>query len=179
MSTRVITEPNELPAGPQLSAAGPARGRRQALLNPCCVVCGAENPTGLHLNFVCTPEGVAAEWMPTDAWQSFQGVIHGGIISTVLDEAMSKAVIAREFEALTAELRVRFKTRVTPGNLLRVRGRVVEIRKRRIAAEAVVTAASGEEYARAWGTFLLLREVNQIGPNGCGRRSAAASDPVP
>ncbi len=41
--------------------------------------------------------------------------MHGGIISTVLDEAMSKAVAAMNYEALTGELRVRFRHHVTAG----------------------------------------------------------------
>lgn len=131
-------------------------GRRQALLNSACVVCGVENPTGLHLSFRCSPDEVTAEWTPTDAWESFHGVIHGGIITTVLDEAMSKAIIAQHCEALTAELRVRLRSQVSPGDTLRIRGWVVEKRKRRILAEAVLTTATGEEYAHAWAIFLVL-----------------------
>jgi acyl-coenzyme A thioesterase PaaI-like protein len=134
-------------------------GRRYALLNSACVVCGAENPSGLRLSFRCSPEEVTAEWTPTGAWESFQGVIHGGIIATVLDEAMSKAIVARQFEALTAELRVRFRRQVSPGDALRVRAWVVEKRKRRILAEAVLTAVTGGECARAWAAFLILRAV--------------------
>jgi acyl-coenzyme A thioesterase PaaI-like protein len=83
-------------------------------------------------------------------------VIHGGIITTVLDEAMSKAIIARGCEALTAELRVRFHKQVSPGDALRIRGWVVEKRKRRIRAEAVLSSEAGDEYAHAWAAFLVL-----------------------
>jgi acyl-coenzyme A thioesterase PaaI-like protein len=83
-------------------------------------------------------------------------LIHGGIITTVLDEAMSKAIIAREREALTAELRVRFRRQVSPGVALRIRGWVVETRKRRILAEAALTSETGNEYAHAWAAFLVL-----------------------
>ncbi|HOL70511.1 MAG TPA: PaaI family thioesterase [Bryobacteraceae bacterium] len=131
-------------------------GRRQALLNSACVVCGAGNPTGLRLRFHCSPHEVSAQWRPTAAWESFQGVIHGGIITTVLDEAMSKAIIARGCEALTAELRVRFRKQVSPGDALCVRGWVVEKRKRRILAEAVLSFENGDELAHAWATFLVL-----------------------
>jgi acyl-coenzyme A thioesterase PaaI-like protein len=134
-------------------------GRRQARLNSACVVCGAENQTGLHLSFRCSAAEVTAEWTPTDAWESFQGVIHGGIITTVLDEAMSKAIIARHCEALTVEIRVRFRRQVSPGDALRIRGWVVEKRKRRILAEAVLATAAGDEYAHAWATFLVLPAV--------------------
>jgi hypothetical protein len=88
-------------------------------------------------------------------WESFQGTIHGGIVTTVLDEAMSKAIIAREWEAPTAELRVRFRGRVSPGERLHIQGWVIEKQRRRILTEATITTTAGEERAHAWATFLV------------------------
>jgi acyl-coenzyme A thioesterase PaaI-like protein len=99
---------------------------------------------------------VTAEWRPTKNWEGFEGIVHGGIISTVLDEAMSKAVAAMNYEALTGELRVRFRHHVAAGEDLRVRGWVVEKVKRLITAEATLTAADGSERAHAWARFLAL-----------------------
>jgi acyl-coenzyme A thioesterase PaaI-like protein len=151
--TPVITEVAGGSSAPVSPAAGAAR--RRVLLNSACVVCGAENPTGLHLTFDSSEVGVTADWTPTEAWESFQAIVHGGIVTTVLDEAMSKAIIARHWEALTAEIRVRFRGQVSPGDALQVRGWVVEKRKRRILAEAALLTAAGEECAHAWATFLI------------------------
>jgi len=131
-----------------------ASRREQAPLNSDCVVCGARNPQGLRLRFEQGPDGATASWIPTGQWESFQGTIHGGIVGAVLDEAMSKAIIARNWEAFTAELRIRFRSRVAPGEVLRVRGWVVEKRKRHIRAEAALVTAEGDERAHAWGVFL-------------------------
>jgi len=98
---------------------------------------------------------VSAAWTPTGQWESFQGTIHGGIIGTVLDEAMSKAIIAREWEAFTAELRVRFRDRIAPGDQLHVRGWVVQRKGRHIKAEATLLSSEGDERAHGWGTFLI------------------------
>lgn len=122
--------------------------------NTACVVCGTRNPGGLQLRFQSSVDGANARWIPTAGWESFEGIVHGGIISTVLDEAMSHAIIARGWEALTAELTVRFHDRVSPGDRLHVRGWVVERRRRRIRAEATLTTDAGEERAHAWATFL-------------------------
>ena len=120
-----------------------------------CFACGAENPIGLRLDFLPAGEGaVEARWQPRGDFEGFQGIIHGGIVSTVLDEAMSKAVASLPCRALTCELRVRLRNRVATGAALRVRGWVTQKRKRRILAEAVLTTDSGEECARGWGTFL-------------------------
>lgn len=132
----------------------PVAPRSMASLNPACVVCGGENPNGLHIRFRSTPEGVRADWAPTGAWESFAGVIHGGIIATVLDEAMSKAIMSKGWEALTVDLRTRFRRRVEPGCQLHILGWVVDRQKRRIRTEASIRDRDGQEQAHAWGTFL-------------------------
>ena len=122
-----------------------------------CVVCGRENPNGLRIRFVRERDGaITAEWRPTENWEGFVGIVHGGIVGTVLDEAMSKAVAARNYEALTGELRVRFRHYVAAGETLRIRGWVVEKVKRLVKAEATLIAADGSERAHAWARFLVL-----------------------
>jgi len=150
-----------LPTTPpaQLTATSPEEdghaARLLAALNPRCVVCGQQNPRGLQLIFTADGCGVAAEWVPETDWESFQGIIHGGVISTVLDEAMSKAIIAHGLEAFTVDLRVRFKQKLHTGETVRVRGWMVQQHKRRIEAESSLCSASGKEFAHAWGTFLM------------------------
>jgi uncharacterized protein (TIGR00369 family) len=129
--------------------------RLVAELNPHCVVCGHQNPQGLQLTFRLDEHCVIAEWVPGNNWESFQGVIHGGVISTVLDEAMSKAIIAQGLEAFTMDLRVRFKRKLRTGETVWARGWVVQHQKRRITAEASLCNGAGDEHAHAWGIFLI------------------------
>ena len=122
-----------------------------------CVVCGPDHPHGLRIRYSSDPvEGATADWTPPPAWEGFQGNIHGGILATVLDEAMSKAVVATRCEALTVALRVRFRRRVVCGEPLRIRAWVVKRTKRLIAAEATLTAGDGVECAHARASFLAL-----------------------
>jgi acyl-coenzyme A thioesterase PaaI-like protein len=140
----------------QGSIGGAERG--SARLNASCIVCGSANAKGLQLNFYERPQGtICADWTPTSDWQSFQGTIHGGIISTVLDEAMSKVIIAQQWEALTVDLRVRFRSRISPGDQLRVRAWLLAKQRRKILVEATLTTIPGKECAHAWGTFLIPR----------------------
>jgi acyl-coenzyme A thioesterase PaaI-like protein len=131
--------------------------RRYAPLNPNCVVCGVHNPRGLHIEFRTERDGVSADWVPGKEWESFQGTVHGGIITAVLDEAMSKAVIACDWEALTADLRVRFRERVSPGEKLTIRAWVVNRRRRRILTEGTLASDTDVERVHAWATFLVPR----------------------
>lgn len=129
------------------------------------------NPKGLRISFQQHSGAIYADWIPSKDWESFQGTIHGGIITTVLDEAMSKAVIAREWKALTVDLRVRFRGRVSPGEGLQVRGWVIERQRRKILTEATLTTATGVERAHAWATFLAPRD------NSGGQKTVATVKP--
>ena len=64
------------------------------------------------------------------------------------------------YEALTAELRVRFRHPVVAGEHVRIRGWVVEKRRRLVKAEATLAAADGSELAHAWAHFLALPGVD-------------------
>ena len=103
---------------------------------------------------------MTATWAPASVWEGFHGIVHGGVVSTVLDEAMSKAVAGTGTEALTAELRVRFRRHVIAGHDFFVRGWIISRNKRMIKAEAVLMATDGTEHAHAWATFLTLPDTN-------------------
>ncbi len=133
-----------------IESSKPLRAQPQSV----CVACGTDHPHGLHLDFELASDGTAsAYWTPGEHWQGFRGIIHGGIVSTVLDEAMAKAVAAVD-NALTGELRVRFRHPVAPGEDLRIRGWIVERTRRVIRAEATLTTLDGRERAHAWSAFL-------------------------
>jgi len=122
-----------------------------------CFACGPENPHGLSLRFKTSKTGESVtEWIPEVFTEGFRGIVHGGIVSTVLDEAMSKAIAAAGLPALTAELRVRLRHHVQSGRLVQVRGWINSHTKRLIKAEAVITDTEGTELAHAWACFLTV-----------------------
>jgi acyl-coenzyme A thioesterase PaaI-like protein len=120
-----------------------------------CFGCGAQNPIGLHLAFSVTDEGVTAEFIPGVDHQGFADVVHGGIISTVLDEAMAWAIAADGLWALTGEMRVRFRRALHVGEPATVRGAVKAVRGRLVTATATLTSdAGGAPIATAQATFM-------------------------
>jgi acyl-coenzyme A thioesterase PaaI-like protein len=130
-----------------------------------CFACGPDNPRGLHLKFQRNKVGeMVAEWIPEPELEGFQGIVHGGIVSTVLDEAMSKVVAESGAKALTAELRVRFRQHVPSGKTICVRGWIDSQNKRMTKTEAVLTSSDGTELAHAWATFLALKYPGNIQP---------------
>ena len=58
-----------------------------------CFVCGPKNPVGLKVSFNWDGKVARAEFTPNRSHQGWSGVVHGGIISCLLDEAMSWAAL--------------------------------------------------------------------------------------
>jgi uncharacterized protein (TIGR00369 family) len=122
-----------------------------------CFACGSDNPRGLQLKFTVDPDGSAtASWVPGSEWEGSHGIVHGGIVSTLLDEAMAKAVAATGSRGMTADLQVRFRHYAVTGEQLKVRGWVVRQKARLVETEATLVAADGSERAHARAKFLIV-----------------------
>ncbi len=75
-----------------------------------CVVCGADNPQGLQLSFRAAADGsVQAVFAGRRVLEGYAATLHGGIICSLLDGAMTNCLAAHGHQALTAELVVRFR----------------------------------------------------------------------
>jgi acyl-coenzyme A thioesterase PaaI-like protein len=101
-----------------------------------CFGCGDDNPIGLHLRFAPEADGVKASFIPGPQHQGFQDVVHGGIISAVLDEAMAWATAHAGLWAVTGEMRVRFRQPLKLGELTSVVARVIGTHGRVVTAAA-------------------------------------------
>jgi acyl-coenzyme A thioesterase PaaI-like protein len=128
-----------------------------AIENECCIVCGQENNHGMKINYQLTPKGIiSAQWIPSEKYEGLKGIIHGGILTAVIDEAMSKTIIAMSIEALTVELNVRFHNYVTSGDKLRISAGIVKKEKRKIITEGFIVREPDEKILHAGATFLII-----------------------
>ncbi|MBT3377848.1 MAG: PaaI family thioesterase [Lentisphaerae bacterium] len=94
----------------------------QAARHPNCVVCAAANLAGLGLDFrIQQDEAVEADFGCPEALQGYPGILHGGVIATVLDGAMANCLFTRRIEAVTADLRIRYRHPVSTGTKATVR----------------------------------------------------------
>jgi acyl-coenzyme A thioesterase PaaI-like protein len=125
-----------------------------------CFVCGQRNPYGLHLVFRREENSIVADFQPREEHQGFPGVIHGGIVAAVLDEALGRTSLLGENLdwTMTGRLEVRYRRYVPYGPLLRVRATLQNERRRMLQATGVLTLVSDESVvlAEAQGTFLPL-----------------------
>src|SRR5438874_2955221 len=111
-----------------------------------CVVCGHDNPHGLHLSFEVNPHTgeVGATFVPGPEHIGFIDIVHGGVLATILDEAMVWcATWAGKRFCVCAEMTVRFRRSARVGEHLRVAARVVSHRSRLLETEADIADGSG------------------------------------
>lgn len=119
-----------------------------------CFVCGSDVP-GLHMAFSGDAQEVRAEAVIEPPYQGFRGVVHGGVLAGIVDDAMWHVIHQQDNEfPVTAELKVRYLAPVKIGELLIVRGRMVRYRRRLMVAEAVVENAAGDVLVSAEGRFM-------------------------
>jgi len=101
-----------------------------------CFVCGKNNPSGLGLVFNNINGKVVSEFTPSKIYQGYKGITHGGIVSTILDEAMIYAAVEDGIWPVTAEITVRFKKPLITGDTVIVEAEVVKRSSRLITARA-------------------------------------------
>ncbi|HTY08729.1 MAG TPA: PaaI family thioesterase [Candidatus Edwardsbacteria bacterium] len=128
-----------------------------------CFVCGSNNPDGLRLTFQYPAPGTCrAEFTPPRKFQGWQGILHGGIVSTLLDEALAHAAGGAErggggSGAVTAEITVRFKRPVPIGQMVLLEGRVISDKGRVVECESFLKDSDGNELATAKGKLVRPR----------------------
>jgi uncharacterized protein (TIGR00369 family) len=130
-------------------------GRRFTFEPHHCFACGELNEHGLHLVLHAGPGGCWTELALDDRFQGWDGVAHGGILCTILDEVMAWSMIARDTWGVTARMAVDFRRPVAIGRRLRAEGTVTEASRRLVRTEGrLLDAETGELLVAGTGTFM-------------------------
>ena len=96
--------------------------KMQSQVHANCVVCSSSNERGLRLEFALLEEGSVETAFNCDkAFEGYANVLHGGVISSILDGAMTSCMFAHGCSAVTAELNVQFRHPVVAGQAATVR----------------------------------------------------------
>jgi acyl-coenzyme A thioesterase PaaI-like protein len=118
-----------------------------------CFVCGVENPCGLNIRFF--NEGhhrSMARITLGEQYQSYPGIVHGGILATILDETMGRAILAEgggprelteERFMFTAKIEIRYRRSVPLNEEFIARGRVDKDRGRIVMASGEIVLQDG------------------------------------
>lgn len=112
-----------------------------------CFICGLENPVGLHLHIYETEPGtVESTYIAPEHFQGYPGVLHGGIVSALVDEISGRSQMGSDPGAprfmFTARLEIKYRQNVPIGEPLRIVGKA---------------GRSRGKFAEAWGGIYLAR----------------------
>ena len=122
-----------------------------------CLVCGRDNPHGIHLHLhVDDATGVVtSQFTAAPHHMGFEGIAHGGLLATVLDEAMVWAATwAGKRFCVAGELNVRFRRSVQIGQVVRVEARITSVRSRLIETEGFLRDEAGQVLAESTGKYV-------------------------
>lgn len=122
-----------------------------------CFVCGRKNPIGLKMQFYAGADGcVYADYTPRFEHQSYPGVMHGGLITAMLDELIGRTAIASNLWCMTAKLEVRFKKPVPIGAPLKLTGTLTKKTSRLLEGRGEIRLEDGSLAVEAVGTYVKI-----------------------
>jgi uncharacterized protein (TIGR00369 family) len=126
-----------------------------------CFGCGGANDQGMKLTFVQDNEKrrIVGRFVLGERYQGGGGMGHGGIIATLLDEAMGKVCRFREVRAVTAELTVEYLKPVNVQDEIVVEGWETEQKGRNLFHVGEIRNAAGDVLARGKGRFVIIGEA--------------------
>jgi uncharacterized protein (TIGR00369 family) len=125
-----------------------------------CFGCAPENPIGLHMEFFEEGDDILCFWRPCDYYQGWMGVLHGGIISTLIDETAGW-VVTRKLQAagMTSRLNVAFHKAVMSNDVqITIKARLVEQKRQFATISVIVENAHGEVCAEGEAIYFVLSE---------------------
>ncbi len=123
-----------------------------------CLVCGMKNSFGLHTAYYeLDNDELLAVFRPRSEHQSYPGRLHGGIISTILDETIGRAIMMHSVDevwGVTVDLQIRFKKPVPLDEELKVVGRITKDSSRFFEGSGELLLADGTVAAEGHGRYL-------------------------
>lgn len=127
---------------------------RMRLQPETCFACGTKNAHGLHVSFYESVTGSFATFTPTELHEGWPGVVHGGILATLLDEGMAYALWFSDIRALTARMETRFRRTVKAGQELQISAEVVGQRRGIVDAKGIILLTDGSVVAESTARFI-------------------------
>ena len=172
MSDRVSAQ-SPAPAGE--TAVGAPAGATQPTIQPAvlryedfrirphnCFACGELSEVGLHQKLSLEPGRCWTELEMPRRFEGWEGIIHGGILCTILDEFMAWALVSQDSWGVTARMSVDFRKPVTVGQAIRAEGWIAESRRRiQTTAGRILDAATGAELATAQATYVAATDARK------------------
>jgi uncharacterized protein (TIGR00369 family) len=123
-----------------------------------CFACGPKNPIGLKLKFVFDGETLKTDFIPGKEHQGYFNIVHGGIITTLLDEVMVQLAIYMGMPAVTAKMDVRLKKALKVGKKITVTAEMLKETRKTFDAYAKAVTEEGVMVADAKGKLVKVED---------------------
>lgn len=133
-----------------------------------CFGCGQNNPIGLKLKFQRNGKTARTEFTPGEQHQGWPGIVHGGIIVSLLDEAMAYATYFENVTCLTARMEIKLKRLARVGEPLIITSSIIKNSRKLIQTKAQICLRDGTPIAESKATQYIV-------DNGPGSNSAEES----
>jgi uncharacterized protein (TIGR00369 family) len=138
-----------------------------------CFICGRKNPHGLYMTFYDNGENeVFSEYTVTEDYQSYPGIVHGGIVAAMLDEVVGRVSMIGDHHhfMMSVKLEVKYRHPVPTNTPLKIIGRIVKLRGRLgqavgqvILPDGTVAAESAMTLADVPATMLAGADLEALG----------------
>jgi acyl-coenzyme A thioesterase PaaI-like protein len=136
-------------------------GRRLEVNAHHCFACGTLNTNGLRLDLHLEPGRAWTDVRLDRRFEGWEGVVHGGIVCTILDEVMAWSLVAQDAWGVTARMAVEFRSPIAVGTIVHAEGEVVDERRRLFRTRAGIHGPDGDLVATAEGTYLAARDAEK------------------
>ncbi len=124
-----------------------------------CFVCGKHNPLGLKLEFRLENDVCRSEFTPAEDHCGFNGVTHGGIIFSVLDDVMANWIYLKGMRAYTARCDIRYKGSLPTGTAVALESHCVKNRGRLIVLQGKMTRIDTQELVAETEASFMVEHV--------------------
>jgi len=120
-----------------------------------CFGCGEGNPGGLKLKFKWDGKQAVAEFTPGEMHAGWPGVVHGGLLATMLDEAAGWSALERGIDMVTAKMEVLFRNPARIGVPLIITGAITRENTKRFEAYSSITTRDGAMIAECNSVYII------------------------
>jgi len=129
-----------------------------------CFGCSPTNEIGLRLQFFEADEYVETQWNPTKEYEGYPGVVHGGILSTLIDETAAWVMyIKAECAGVTSRMNLRYRKPVpSDKGALTVKGKIKEINRNLCYIDVMLMSSDDEVCVQAEVTYFLFSKEKSI-----------------
>jgi acyl-coenzyme A thioesterase PaaI-like protein len=121
-----------------------------------CFGCSNENDHGLHLKFWPIPQGCVSKFNFSDTFCGFNGIVHGGILATVLDEAAAWAILIHNLTiGFTKSTTIQYLRPVSTNTEVLIVSKIIQSQNSQVKVLSIIQAIDGKLFTKAESEWIL------------------------